>query len=79
MRTKFDNLSGEVASIYNEQRMAANEIGGLRDETLRLSDCGLNRTSRMGGGTNSPTGTPMFAEGFRRQSSILATLLEIIL
>ena len=76
MRTKFDNLSGEVTSIQNEQRMAANEIDDLRDETLRLSGGGdLNRTTRMGGGTNFPTATPMFADGFRRQSSIFGPVV----
>ena len=73
MRTKFDNLSEEVATIQNEQRMVANEMDGLRDETSRLSG-GLNRTSRLGGGPNFPTGTPMFAEGYRRQSSIFGPL-----
>ena len=73
MRTKFDNLSEEVATIQNEQRMVANEMDGLRDEASRLSG-GLNRTSRLGGGPNFPTGTPMFAEGYRRQSSIFGPL-----
>ena len=75
MRTKFDNLSEEVATIQNEQRMAANEIDGLWDKTLRLSGGGLNRNSRMvGGGTNFSTGTPMSAKYFRRLSSIFGPL-----
>ena len=74
MRTKIDNLSGDVATIQNEQYMTANELDGLREETARLSGSGQSNNSRVGGGTIFGTGTPMMAPGFRRSSNIFGPL-----
>jgi len=75
MRTKFEELSGDVTAIKNEQRFASDEIEGIRQEQERLSASGGEKekpTTPRKGGLVFPTGTPMLPKGHTRRTSLFS-------
>ena len=55
MRTKFEELSGDVTAIKNEQHFASDEIEDIRQEQERLSAGGGEKPMPRKGGLIFPT------------------------